>query len=308
MLTSSTAKAMAQTIRSYLIISIGLLIYTFAWKAFLIPNEITGGGAAGVSTVIYYLTNKSIPIGLSIILINSILVVIGIRVLGRAFGAKTIFGIITMSLMFTFLPEPRFISSQFNDSDKLICAIIGGIVSGAGLAITFMQGGSAGGTDIIAMVINKYRDVTPGKVLLYADVVIIGSSYFINWDLRTIVYGYVMMGVFSYTIDLLLSGNKQSVQIFIFSKHYENIANTIIQETKRGVTALSSIGWYTKQEGRVLVVNTRKYELNDIYRIVKGIDPEAFISVASVMGVFGKGFDQIKTPSKKIPLTKRKKA
>lgn len=283
-------------IKSYFIISIGLFIYAFAWKAFIIPNRIGGGAAAGVATVIYYVSGERISTGITIFVLNTILVIIGTRILGRGFGAKTIYGIVFMSLMFSLLEEPEFITHQFGDSDKLICAIVGGIVSGIGIAITFMQGGSAGGTDIVAMIINKYRNITPGKVFLYSDLVIIGSSYFINKDLRTIVYGYVMMGVFSYTVDLLLSGNKQSVQILVFSKKFALIAETVIRERKRGVTALDATGWYTRDEGKVLVILVRKNELNDVYRIIKNIDAEALISVASVMGVFGKGFDTIKTP------------
>jgi uncharacterized membrane-anchored protein YitT (DUF2179 family) len=279
--------------------SAGIFIYAFAWKAFLIPNEITGGGVAGIATVMYFLSDGTISTGIPILLINAVLLVIAFYTLGKSFGAKTIYGVIFMSLMFSVLGVPEFIANQFNDSDELICAIIGGMLSGAGLVITFMQGGSTGGTDIIVMIAAKYRNITAGKVYLYCDVVIIGSSYFINHDIRTIIYGYVMMGVFSYTVDLLLSGNKQSVQIFIFSRKYKEIADAVISIKKRGVTALDSVGWYTQEQGKVLIVLVRKQELNDIYRIVKSIDPEALISVAHVMGVFGKGFDIIKTSKKK---------
>jgi uncharacterized membrane-anchored protein YitT (DUF2179 family) len=289
------SNAIFRTVKSYLIISIGLFIYAFAWKAFIIPREIGGGAAAGVATIIYYISGKCISPGITIFVLNAILVIIGTRLLGRGFGTKTIYGIFFMSIMFSVLHEPEFITHQFGDSDKLICAIVGGIVSGAGIAITFMQGGSAGGTDIVAMIINKYRNITPGKVFLYSDLVIIGLSYFINNNLRTIVYGYVMMAVFSYTVDLLLSGNRQSVQILVFSKHFEQIAKLIIHEKRRGVTALDATGWYSREAGKVLVILARKNELNDIYRIIKGVDPDALISVASVMGVFGKGFDTIKT-------------
>jgi uncharacterized membrane-anchored protein YitT (DUF2179 family) len=286
-------------IKSYVVISIGIFIYAFAWKAFLIPNEITGGGVAGIATVLYFVSGETISTGITILLINAILLVIAFYTLGKSFGAKTIYGVIFMSLMFSFLKSPDFISSQFNDSDKLICAIIGGILSGVGVVLTFMQGGSTGGTDIVAMILNKYRNTTPGKVYLYCDVVIIGLSYFINHDIRTIIYGYVMMGIFSYSVDLLLSGNKQSVQILIFSRKYKDIADSVVLLKKRGVTALDATGWYTQEATKVLIVLVRKQELNDVYRIIKSIDPDALISVAHVMGVFGKGFDIIKTSKKK---------
>ncbi|MDR3245804.1 MAG: YitT family protein [Prevotellaceae bacterium] len=291
-------KSALKLIKSYVVISIGIFIYAFAWKAFLIPNEVTGGGVAGIATVLYFVSGETISTGITILVINAILLAIAFYTLGKGFGAKTIYGVVFMSLMFSFLKSPDFISSQFNDSDKLICAIIGGILSGVGVVLTFMQGGSTGGTDIVAMILNKYRNTTPGKVYLYCDVVIIGLSYFINHDIRTIIYGYVMMGIFSYSVDLLLSGNKQSVQILIFSRKYKEIADSVVLLKKRGVTALDATGWYTQESTKVLIVLVRKQELNDVYRIIKSIDPDALISVAHVMGVFGKGFDIIK-PSKK---------
>lgn len=287
-----------KTIKSYFIISVGLFIYVFAWKAFLIPNEIVGGGATGVATVVYYLSGKLIPIQYGFFAFNAILVVIGIKILGTGFGAKTIYGIFFTFTMLAIMPEPTFITKSFIESDKLLCAILGGFVSGAGTAITFTQGGSAGGTDIIAWIITKYRNVSPGKIFLYADLIIVGSSFFFDFNFRTVVYGYVVMAVFSYSVDLLLSGTKQSVQILVFSNKYDEIATKINTDLKRGVTALHATGWYSKEDRRVLVIMARKYELNDLYRIIKGIDNEAFISVASVMGVFGKGFDPLKTKTK----------
>lgn len=294
-----SVKSILNLLKSYLLISVGIFVYAFAWKAFLIPNEIAGGGVSGIATVIYFLSGKTVSTGIPILVINAVLLIIAFRIMGKSFGAKTIYGVIVMSLLFSFLDVPDCISSQFDESDKLICAIIGGALSGTGIVLTFMKGGSAGGTDIVAMIITKYRNVTPGKVYLYCDMIIIGSSYFINGDIRTIIYGYVVMGVFSYTVDLLLSGNKQSVQIFIFSRKYKEIAESIISEKKRGVTALDSIGWYTQESNKMLIVLVRKYELNDIYRIVKSVDSDALLSVSNVMGVFGKGFDAIKTSSKK---------
>jgi uncharacterized membrane-anchored protein YitT (DUF2179 family) len=292
-------KLILKTIKAYLIISAGIFIYAFAWKTFLIPNEITGGGAAGIATVLYFVSGAKISTGITILIINAILLTIAFYVLGKGFGAKTIYGVVFLSLMFSFLKSPESISSQFDKSDKLICAIIGGILSGAGVVLTFMQGGSTGGTDIIVMILNKYYNTTPGKVFLYCDIVIIGLSYFINHDIRTIIYGYVMMGIFSYTVDLLLSGNKQSVQILIFSRKYKEIADSVVLLKKRGVTALDATGWYTQEATKVLIVLVRKQELNDVYRIIKSIDDDALISVANVMGVFGKGFDIIKTSKKK---------
>ncbi len=281
-------------IRSYIGITFGLFLYVLAWVAFLIPNEIVGGGATGFATDIHFLTGKLIPINYAFFAVNAILLAIGFYILGNSFGIKTIYGMIFTFLMLTFLPEPTIITNSFEDGDKLICAIIGGILSGFGIAIAFQNGGSAGGTDIVAMIVSKYRNVSPGKVFLYADLFIIGASFFINFDFRTIVYGYVTMAVFSYSVDLMLSGSKQSVQIFIISKKYEEIAKRINIEAHRGVTALDAIGWYSQTESKVLMVIVRKKDTKQVHQIIQDTDPDAFISEASVMGVYGKGFDVIR--------------
>ena len=281
-------------LRSYLGITIGLFLYVLAWVAFLIPNEIVGGGATGFATDIHFLTGKAIPINYAFFAVHAILLAIGFYILGNSFGIKTIYGMVFTFLMLTFLPEPTIITNSFQDSDKLICAIIGGIVSGFGIAIAFRNGGSAGGTDIVAMIVSKYKNISPGKVYLYSDLFIIGASFFINFDFRTIVYGYVTMAVFSYSVDLVLSGSRQSVQIFIISKKYDEIARRIINEVNRGVTALDAIGWYSQTSSKVLMVIVRKNDTKQVHQIINETDPEAFISEASVMGVYGKGFDVIK--------------
>ncbi|MDR2126373.1 MAG: YitT family protein [Prevotellaceae bacterium] len=282
-------------LRSYTGITAGLFLYVLAWVAFLIPNGIVGGGATGIATVAYYISGEYIPVSYSFFIINAVLLVVGFKILGNSFGIKTIYGIAFTFIMLAALPEPEFITKSFRESDKLICAILGGIVSGFGIAITFQNGGSAGGTDIVAMIMNKYRNMSPGKVFLYADLIIIGSSFFINYDFRTIVYGYVTMAVFSYSVDLLLSGSKQSVQIIIISSKYAEIADRINSEAYRGVTALRSMGWYSKKEGNVLIVVVRKKDMKQIHRIINSIDKDAFISESNVTGVYGRGFDAIKT-------------
>ena len=180
-------------------------------------------------------------------------------------------------------------------NDAFLSTVLGGILGGAGVGIVFTQGGSTGGTDIIAMIINKYRNISPGRIILYLDVFIIASSYFIFGSIEKIVYGYVAMGITSYTIDLLFTGSKQSVQIFIFSKNYDEIANRIGKEVLRGVTIIDGKGWYTGEQTKVLLVMVKKPEASQIFRIIKEVDRDAFMSVTNVMGVYGKGFERIRT-------------
>lgn len=277
-------------LKSYTLMTIGLFIFVFSWTAFLIPHEIAGGGVSGLASVINYATG--FDVSYSYLIINAILLGIGFLILGKAFGFKTIYCIAVAALMFEFLPLIPWVSDI---EDKLINSLIGGTMSGIGIGIIFLQGGSTGGTDIVALIIAKYREMSPGRVFIICDLVIIGSVYFIpGKSLEDVIYGYIEMVSFSYVIDMILTGNKQSLQVFVFSSKYDEIADRVSKEMGRGVTALTSMGWYSKSESKMLVVIIRKSQLTDISAIVKEIDSNAFISVSAVMSVYGQGFDQIK--------------
>ena len=301
-----------RTVKEYVLITAGLLSYVLGWTVFLIPNNLVGGGVSGLSAIIYYATG--IPMGYSYFVINLILLLVGFKILGTGFGSKTIYAIIFASVMLNVLPPliPEYIKSELAVSNgKLLCTIIGGILSGVGIGVSISYGGSTGGTDIIALIVGKFRNISPGKLILAMDVVIILSSmlfpsYTSSGELvpfpeklATSVYGLIMITVSGYAVDLYLSGSKQSVQVFIFSKKYAEIADSIVGEMKRGVTIIHAEGWYTKEESEVIMVMTRKTDLNLLLRYIKSIDPDAFLSVTNVMGVFGKGFDSIKVKSDK---------
>ncbi len=287
----------AITIKEYFIITVGIFLYCFSWTSFLIPNGIAGGGVTGLSSVIHYATHGTVPVSAMYFAINTCLVIIGTIVLGKGFGFKTIYCIVIATLLLQFLPTILPWSSDINES--FINALIGGAIGGIGIYIVFSQGGSTGGTDIIALIIAKYREVTPGRVFLYCDLVIIGSIIFLpDKSLQDVVYGYIQMVSFSYTLDLILTGNKQSVQILVFSSKYKEIADTIIKEVGRGVTALEATGWYSQNDTKVLVIVARKNQLTEINREIKKIDNTAFISVTQAMSVYGKGFEQIKGGNK----------
>lgn len=284
-----------KSLRTYSIFTLGLFVYTFAVIGFIIPHKITSGGVSGIGALVYFATG--FPVGYTYFIINIGLILLAIKVLGTNFGVKTIYGVIVASLLLSVLQ--RYITQPILE-DKFMSIILGGAIAGAGLGICFSQGGSTGGTDIIAMIINKYRNISPGRVILYCDIFIIGSAYFVLYDLQpaqrieAIVYGYVAMAITSYTIDAVLSGSKQSLQMFIFSKKHSEIADLIVKEVARGVTVIDGQGWYSKDNQKVLITLVRKHEASEVYRIIKEIDPEAFISVANVMGVYGKGFDNLK--------------
>lgn len=295
------SKKILTILKEYGIITLGLLCYTFAWSVFMIPNELVGGGVTGLGAIVQYATGFNISY--FYFLMNSVLLAIALKVLGNKFGIKTVYAIIVASVLLKVLPDvisQQFIKEIALDNGKLLCAIIGGAMSGVGIALTFTQGGSTGGTDIIALMVNKYRAIQPGRMIMIMDFFIITLSLLIpngetaGGKIATLVYGFITIGVLSYTCDLTLSGARQSVQIMCLSKKYSSIADRIVKEEHRGVTVINGQGWYTKEESKLLMVVVKRTESTRILHIIKEEDREAFLSVGSVSGVYGKGFDVIK--------------
>ncbi len=272
-----------------------LSLYVFSWTAFLIPNEITAGGVTGISSILNYAFG--IPISLSYLVINAVLLTAGTIIMGKGFGFKTIFCVLVSTLYFEIFPAIPWVS---NIDDNLINSLIGGAMSAAGIALVFTQGGSTGGIDIIALVINKYREVSPGKVFMVSDFLIISSILLLpDKSLQDLVYGYVVTVAFSYTVDQILTGNKQSVQMLIITNKYEEIADKLCYELDKGVTAINSIGWYKKSSSMIIMVVTQKSKMYEVMGAVKEVDPHAFLTVSTVMGVYGEGFEQVKSLKKK---------
>ena len=295
--------------KEYLLITVGILSYVLGWTIFLVPNNLVGGGVTGLSSIIQYATGGALKIGYSYFAINVVLLIAALFLLGKSFGAKTVYAIILASVglnLFQEIIPQDIIQTLAIDNGKLMCVIIGGIMAGVGIGMTISQGGSTGGTDIIALIVNKYRNVSPGRMILSMDVVIILSSLLVpsytpagglvpfTEKIITVVYGLILITICSTVLDLYLSGSKQSVQVFILSHKYEEIADLITRDLHRGVTAIEGKGWYTQNEMQVLMVITRKTDLNLLLKMIKGVDPDAFLSVSSVTGVYGKGFETIK--------------
>jgi uncharacterized membrane-anchored protein YitT (DUF2179 family) len=276
-------------LRTYFNITLGLLIFAFGWTAFILPSEIIGGGLVGAGALVYFVTD--IPVGYVTLACNMVLILIALRILGAHFGINTIYGILLSSVLFVILQK---VFKEPLVNDQFMAALIGGGLSGVGIGIAFTNGGNSGGTDIIALIINKYRNISPGRIFVYIDTIVIASSWLIFHSIEKIVYGYVVMGVSSYAIDLYINGNRQSYQILIYSNLSKIIAERVSKEVKRGVTCLYGYGWYSKKDIEVVMVIARKDDRQKILAIVNETDKHAFISLAKVQGVFGRNFDQIK--------------
>lgn len=280
-------------VREYIFIAIGLFLYAGAWKAFLLPHQITGGGVTGIGALVYYATG--LPISVTFFSINAVLLIIAIRTIGVKFSLRTIYGVAILTIFFSVLPQAP-VGTFVGEKEDFMACVLGGLLSGVGIGIVFLSNGSSGGTDIIAKVVNKYRNITLGRILLYCDVLIISSSYLLEiGSIERIVYGLTQLTISTVAVDMVINGVRQSVQFFIFSKEYEQIATRINEDVHRGVTILDGMGWYSKQPVKVITVIARKNESIRIFRIVKDIDPNAFISQSSAIGVYGEGFDVIKS-------------
>lgn len=295
-----------QEFRDYLMITVGLICYATGFTCFQLPYHITTGGAAGLGAVIYYATG--FPSQYTYLLINALLLIAAIKVLGLKFCLKTIYAVFMLTFMLGAgqeimlgmadsavytLSSPENLPMLVGDQAFMAC-VIGAMLEGLGLGIVFSNNGSSGGTDIIAAIVNKYRDVTMGQMMMLCDIVIISSSFMLpsgSWE--RLIYGYATLLIINILLDYVIDRARQSVQFLIFSRHYADIAEAITA-TGRGVTVLDGQGWYTKNQQKVLVVLAKKSESTNLFRIIKNIDDNAFISQSKVIGVFGQGFDRIK--------------
>ena len=284
----------------YFLMTLGTLIFVMAWTSFLQPNSLASGGLTGLTTILDYATKGKIPMDFTFATINVILLVAGFLFLGKSFGFKTIYVIGLSSFLFWFLPEYfPFLEVVDPDLDKIMIVLIGGAMESIGIGLILLRGGSTGGTDIVAMILNKYWPVSPGKVYLYSDIFIISSLLLIPVEqgggLVNMIYAYMMMLVFSFGVDFVVLGQKSSVQLLVFSKKYKEIADHIIYDVQRGVTALQSVGWYSQQESKVLLIILRKQQMSEVINEIKRIDKDAFVSVSSANSVYGEGFEEIKS-------------
>ncbi|MBR1935103.1 MAG: YitT family protein [Muribaculaceae bacterium] len=278
--------------RDYVMIILGLLIYAFGFAAFILPQRIVTGGVTGMASLLYYAFGWNVA--LVYYGINLFLLAIAFRTVGKQFVLRTIFGATMCTLLLGVLqplfPEPLVSGQPF------MSAVLGAVLCGVGIGTVFAHNGSSAGTDIIAAMVTKKSNISFGRMMLYCDLIIISFSYFLPGDdkVEKIVYGLIFLIIFAQASDMVINSNRQAVQFFIISKKWQDIANAINNSANRGCTILNGMGWYSKEPVQVVMVVCRRLESVSIFRIVKMIDPDAFITQGNVRGVYGKGFDEVK--------------
>lgn len=285
-----TKQSLIRETRDYLMIALGLILYGIGWTVFLLP-DITTGGVPGIASIVYFATG--FPVQYTYFSINLILLLLSIRILGWKFSIKTVFAVFTLTFFLSIIQRLASGVVLLHDQPFMAC-VIGASLCGGGIGIAFSSNGSTGGTDIIAAIINKYRDITLGRVMLICDLIIISSSYFVLKDWEKVVYGYVTLYICSFVLDQVVNSARQSVQFFIISEKYDEIARHINVYPHRGATVINASGFYSGKEQKMLFVLAKKRESTIIFRLIKDIDPNAFVSQSAVIGVYGEGFDRIK--------------
>lgn len=295
-----TRKAVYRTLWEYLILTLACFIFTVAWECFMIPNGMSGGGMMGLCTIIQYATGGVIPAQYTYFAINALLIIVAVIAMGIGFGFKTIWCIVISSVAMQILSKMEVLhavpGSFFYMEERLLVPVVAGVFESVGLGLVLLYGGSTGGTDIVALMINKYWPVSLSKVFLLSDVIVCSLLLLLpEKNFSDMCYALVEVVIFSLVLEIVVGGRQSSCQLLVFSQKYDRIADHIIRKMDRGVTVLKAQGWFTKADRNVLLVLINQRQLSELTRVIKELDPKAFMSISPTRNVYGEGFGEIKT-------------
>lgn len=295
--------------KDYFFIVLGIAIYAFGFAAFILPHHVVMGGLTGVGSLVYFATDGFVPVAVTGYICNLILLAIAFRIVGKTFVLRTIFGATVVAIMIGIM-QPIFMGLShplIKDITMSVC--LGGFLCGVGIGTIFIHNGSSGGTDIVAATVSKVSNVSIGRTMLFTDMLIVASAFLLPFEgtlqerievrIPLIIYGLLVTYLTAFMTDTIINTNRQATQFIIISKHWEELADAVNKEAHRGVTVVDGKGWYSKQDVKLLFVWCRKIESVTIFRIIKSLDPEAFITQSKANGVYGKGFDTMKIKLKK---------
>lgn len=302
-------RKLLSTVKDYLILTVASFLFAFAWEGFMIPNGMSAGGMMGLCTIVQYATGGFIQAQYSYIVINAVLIIVAVLAMGIGFGFKTIYCIVVSSLAMGLVGSLDFLHSAPGEflfiQERVLIPVFAGAIEAIGIGLILRYGGSTGGTDIISMMVNKYWPISLSMIYLVTDVIICSLLLFLpEKNFSDMCYGLEELVVFSLMIDIVVGGKRSSYQLLVFSEHYKEIADHIITNMDRGVTILKAQGWYTKKDKDVLLILINQKELPSLTRVIKEVDPRAFMSISPTNNVYGEGFEEIKTG---VSLKKKKK-
>lgn len=297
------------TVKDYLILTVASFLFAFAWEGFMIPNGMSAGGMMGLCTIVQYATGGFIQAQYSYIVINAVLIIVAVLAMGIGFGFKTIYCIVVSSLAMGLVGSLDFLHSAPGEflfiQERVLIPVFAGAIEAFGIGLILRYGGSTGGTDIISLMVNKYWAISLSMIYLVTDVIICSLLLFLpEKNFSDMCYGLEELVVFSLMIDIVVGGKRSSYQLLVFSEHYKEIADHIITNMDRGVTVLKAQGWYTKKDKDVLLILISQKQLPSLTRVIKEVDPRAFMSISPTNNVYGEGFEEIKTG---VSLKKKKK-
>ena len=302
-------RKLLSTVKDYLILTVASFLFAFAWEGFMIPNGMSAGGMMGLCTIVQYATGGFIQAQYSYIVINAVLIIVAVLAMGIGFGFKTIYCIVVSSLAMGLVGSLDFLHSAPGEflfiQERVLIPVFAGEIEAIGIGLILRYGGSTGGTDIISLMVNKYWPISLSMIYLVTDVIICSLLLFLpEKNFSDMCYGLEELVVFSLMIDIVVGGKRSSYQLLVFSEHYKEIADHIINNMDRGVTLLKAQGWYTKKDKDVMLILINKKELPSLTRVIKEVDPRAFMSISPTNNVYGEGFEEIKTG---VSLKKKKK-
>ena len=284
-------------VKDMIFINLGMAIYDFGWALFLLPYKITTGGGVGLCAIVQYATG--FPMQYSVLIINAGLLLLAWWQLGWKFASKSLYAVLSLTLYLQLgqdivTDESYGLWRVLGDNQEGIACILGAILNGIGIGMVFMSGGSTGGWDIIASIVNKYRNVSIGRVLLYLDLFVIGSCYFLFHSWQMVVFGYVTLVVYTFAVDTMINSSKQDIQFTVYTRHHDLMVESIRMQTGHTATLLFAEGGFTHNDLRVVVTIVHKSEQVEVLRLIRDTDPEAFVTFHRVEGAFGKGFNVIR--------------
>ena len=300
MIMQKKKKNLLPVLRDYLVITVASFIFAMAWECFMIPNGMAAGGMMGLCTIIQYATGGFIEAQYSYIVINALLIITAVLAMGIGFGFKTIYCIIVSTLAMGLLDSATFLHSVegnfFYVQERVLIPIIAGVLEAVGIGLVLRCGGSTGGTDIVALMVNKYWPLSLSTVFFFTDLAICSLLLFVpGKNFSDMCYGLEELVMFSIMVDFVVAGKRSSYQLLVFSEKYREIADHIIHNMNRGVTLLKEQGWYSKQEKNVLLILINQKELPSLTKVIKEAEAKAFMSISPTSNVYGEGFDEIKT-------------